>query len=84
MYVAIVDALEANETLDTAVRREPQLGKRGLHPTLGSGRERVNDTTWLLNLCDRRPRDAAAGERFVPPPPGQCYARRHQVPRARD
>jgi aminopeptidase-like protein len=56
MYLAIVDALEANETLATTVPHcEPQLGKRGLYPTLGGPREieqGVSDMMWLLNLCD--------------------------------
>jgi aminopeptidase-like protein len=56
MYLSIVDVLEGNETLETTVRHcEPQLGKRGLYPTLGGARdrqERVNDMMWLLNMCD--------------------------------
>jgi aminopeptidase-like protein len=56
VYLAIVDALEANETLATTVPYcEPQLGKRGLYPTLGGPREieqGVSDMMWLLNLCD--------------------------------
>jgi aminopeptidase-like protein len=56
MYVAAVDALEANETLSVTVAHgEPQLGKRGLYPTLGSARkteEKVTDMMWLLNMCD--------------------------------
>jgi aminopeptidase-like protein len=34
---------------------EPQLSSRGLYPTTGGGlasHARVQDTNWLLNLCD--------------------------------
>jgi aminopeptidase-like protein len=56
MYRAIVAALEANETLAaTHPYGEPQLGKRGLYPSMGGPRsveQAVADMMWLLNLCD--------------------------------
>jgi aminopeptidase-like protein len=56
MYLRIVEALEANETLESTMPHcEPQLSSRGLYPTTGGGlatRQRVHDTNWLLNLCD--------------------------------
>ena len=56
IYERLVDALEANETLETTMPFcEPQLSSRGLYPEIGgglAGRQRVHDTNWLLNLCD--------------------------------
>jgi aminopeptidase-like protein len=56
MYRAIVTALEANETLvATEPYGEPQLGKRGLYPTLSGGarlEQAVTDMMWVLNMCD--------------------------------
>jgi aminopeptidase-like protein len=58
LYARMVDALEANETLEnTQPFGEPQLGKRGLYPTTGGGSEalaatRLRDTLWVLNRCD--------------------------------
>jgi aminopeptidase-like protein len=56
MYRRMVDTLEANETLESTMPHcEPQLSSRGLYPTTGGGlaaETRVQDTNWLLNLCD--------------------------------
>lgn len=66
-YVAIVGALEANDTLASAEPYgEPQLGKRGLYPTLGGPRaveQAVSDMMWLLNLCDGTQDLVAVAER---------------------
>jgi aminopeptidase-like protein len=56
VYERVVDTLESNETLESAMPYcEPQLSARGLYPTLGGGlvqRTQIHDTNWLLNLCD--------------------------------
>jgi aminopeptidase-like protein len=58
MYLAIVDALEANETLATTVPYgEPQLGKRGLYGSTGGQshtQEEQMAMLWVLNLADGR------------------------------
>jgi aminopeptidase-like protein len=71
MYRAIVAALEANETLTaTAPYGEPQLGKRGLYPSMGGPREvdqALTDMMWLLNLCDGTRDLLAVAERAARP-----------------
>jgi len=49
-----IECLEANETLRVTVRCEPQLGKRGLYPTLSTKRtaEMVRDMMNLLAYAD--------------------------------
>ena len=55
-YREIVAALEANETYSaTQPYGEPQLGKRGLYPSIGGPRaveQTIADMMWVLNLCD--------------------------------
>jgi aminopeptidase-like protein len=55
-YREIVAALEGNETYSaTQPYGEPQLGKRGLYPSIGGPRaveQTIADMMWLLNLCD--------------------------------
>lgn len=68
MYAAIVEALEANETLvGTVLFGEPQLGRRGLYPATGGpsaalAAGRQQDIMFLLNFCDGR-RDLLAAAR---------------------
>jgi aminopeptidase-like protein len=54
--LATCEALEANVTLkNLSPYGEPNLGKRGLYPTLGASRDRrlmIDATVWLLNLAD--------------------------------
>lgn len=55
LYVEIAAALEANERfVNLHPYGEPQLGKRGLYPSLGTkeGSDRVMTMMWLLNLAD--------------------------------
>lgn len=55
-YFEIVKELERTRTLRNAIQRgEPQLGRRGLFPTLGSRKERNHRTAailWVMNLAD--------------------------------
>ncbi len=55
-YENLVHALESNRIWEnTAPYGEPQLGKRGLYPTLGSQKtleESLRGLLWLLNLAD--------------------------------
>lgn len=55
-YVSIVKALEGNCIWrGTVMYCEPQLGKRGLYPRLGTKQladEKLRATMWLLNLAD--------------------------------
>jgi aminopeptidase-like protein len=71
LYELLVETFEANERLVTTLPFcEPQLGARGLYPTLGGAKEReqsVDDMMWLLNLCDGEADLLAAAERAQRP-----------------
>jgi len=55
IYVKIIDALEKNHTYVSTSLCEPQLGKRGLYPTLSKGLETRNIVKNMMNFlayCD--------------------------------
>lgn len=56
VYLAVLGVLDANATYRRTVPYgEPQLGRRGLYPTLGGPRQRDEQLAallWLLNLAD--------------------------------
>jgi aminopeptidase-like protein len=55
-YLEIIESIEENEYyINSMPFCEPQLGKRGLYPTLGSQKESesfVVTMMWILNLSD--------------------------------
>lgn len=55
-YLQVIDVIEKNQIyINQSPFCEPQLGRRGLYPTLGSQKEvqeYVDATLWLLNLSD--------------------------------
>ena len=55
-YLEVIEVLERNEKyVNTMPFCEPQLGKRGLYPTLGSQKgteDLVTSMMWILNLAD--------------------------------
>jgi aminopeptidase-like protein len=70
VYCRIVDALEANTTPAVTVPFcEPQLGRRGLYPSVGGAwqaedrRQELEDMMFLLNFCDGGADLLAAAER---------------------
>lgn len=58
LYVSMIDRLESNPIYLNQIRNgEPQLGKRGLYPTLGGQKEiqdQVRAMMWLLSFSDGR------------------------------
>ena len=61
LYTRVIEVLEAAETWEVTVPYgEPQLGRRGLYPSVGGGQlpgaadaqRRIDDMMFLLNYCD--------------------------------
>lgn len=81
VYFSMVKALERAELWENTVQGgEPQLGKRGLYPTLGSQRVRqfqVSAMLWCLNMADgTRDLEAIADRSGLPLPIVQKTVRR--------